>query len=134
VKEDMLFSSSLRSGGGLDVITLIVASVAFALYVTCPRMTAMIATESKISGLNPILTVILGCILGIPLFLILLYTFQHLGVAATVLLAAIFDFGAALLLGSIDIKGGIELIIITVFVYAGIRLAPMIAELILKIL
>jgi len=130
----MLFSSSLRSGRGLDVLALIVASVAFALYVTCPRMTAMIATESKISGLNPTLTVILGCILGIPLFLILLYTFQRLGVAATVLLAAIFDLGAALLLGSIDIKGGIELIIITVFVYAGIRLAPMIAELILKIL
>ena len=118
----------------MDVLALIVASVAFALYVTCPRMTAMIATESKISGLNPILTVILGCILGIPLFLILLYTFQRLGVAATVLLAAIFDLGAALLLGSIDIKSGIELIIITVFVYAGIRLAPMIAELILKIL
>lgn len=118
----------------MDVIALIVASVAFALYVTCPRMTAMIATESKMSGLNSILTVILGCILGIPLFLILLYTFQRLGVAATVLLAAIFDLGAALLLGSIDIKSGIELMIITVFVYAGIRLAPMIAELILKIL
>ena len=66
--------------------------------------------------------------------LILLYTFQRLGVAATVLLTAIFDLGAALLLGSIDIKSGIELIIITVFVYAGIHLAPMIAELILKIL
>ena len=130
----MLFSSSLKEWKRLDVIALIVASVAFALYVTCPRMTAMIATESKISGLNPILTVILGCIFGIPLFLILLYTFQRLGVAATVLLAAIFDLGAALLLGSIDIKSGIELIIITVFVYAGIRLAPMITELILKIL
>ena len=130
----MLFSSSLKEWKKLDVIALIVASVAFALYVTCPRMTAMIATESKMSGLNLILTVILGYILGIPLFLILLYTFQRLGVAATVLLAAIFDLGAALLLGSIDIKSGIELIIITVFVYAGIRLAPMIAELILKIL
>jgi len=130
----MLFSSSLKEWKSLDVIALIVASVAFALYVTCPRMTAMIATESKMSGLNPILTVILGYILGIPLFLILLYTFQLLGVAATVLLAAIFDLGAALLLGSIDVKSGIELTIITVFVYAGIRLAPMITELILKIL
>ena len=117
----------------MGMIALMIASVAFALYVTCPRMTAMIVTESKISGLNPTLVIILGCIFGIPLFLILLYTFQHLGVAATVLLAAIFDLGAALLLGSIDIKSGMELIIITVFVYAGMRLAPVIAEFILKI-
>ncbi len=118
----------------MDILTLIVASVAFALYVTCPRMTAMIATESKISGFNPILTVILGCILGIPLFIVLFYTFKHLGVEATVILAAVFDVGAALLLGKINLKGGLELLIITAFVYVGIRVAPIIAEAILSAL
>ena len=118
----------------LDILTLIVASVAFALYVTCPRMTAMIATESKMSGFNPILTVSLGCILGIPLFIVLFYTFKHLGVEATVILAAAFDVGAALLLGKINLKGGLELLIITAFVYVGIRVAPIIAEAILSAL
>jgi len=117
----------------MDVQLLILASTAFALYVTCPRMTAMIATESKIAGLNPVLTIALGCLIGIPLFLILLYTFQHLGVEATVLLAALFDLAAALLLGRIDLKGGLELLIITLFVYLGIRVAPHLAVAILRV-
>lgn len=85
----------------MDISPLIVASSAFALYVTCPRMTAMIATQAKIGDLNPILMISLGCILGIPLFIGLFYTLQHFGVGATVLLAAVLDVGAALLVGKL---------------------------------
>ncbi|MCK4424448.1 hypothetical protein KAU93_02090 [Candidatus Bathyarchaeota archaeon] len=46
----------------MSLSVLIVASVAFALYITCPRMTAMIAAETKISGLNPFLMISLGCL------------------------------------------------------------------------
>jgi hypothetical protein len=109
---------------------LIVASVAFALYITCPRMTAMIATETKISDLNPFLMISLGCLFGIPLFIMLFCILQHFGVEATVLSAAALDVEAALLVGKLDIKTGIELMVITVFVYAGIRVAPLIANLI----
>jgi hypothetical protein len=38
---------------------------------------------------------------------------------------------AAALLGLVDLKSGVELAIITVFVYVGIRVAPRISELIL---
>jgi len=44
----------------MSISILIVASVAFALYVTCPRMTAMMATQTKISGLNPYLMISLA--------------------------------------------------------------------------
>lgn len=118
----------------MSISILIVASVAFALYVTCPRMTAMIATQTKISGLNPYLMISLGCILGIPLFIMLFYTLQHFGVGATVLLAAALDVGAALLFGNLNLKLGIELIVITIFVYIGIRVAPLIADYLLKYL
>lgn len=37
----------------LSFSVLIVASVIFSLNVTFPRITAMIATETKISGLSP---------------------------------------------------------------------------------
>lgn len=111
---------------------LVVASVAFALYVTCPRMTAMIATQTKISGLNPYLMISLGCIIGIPLFFVLFFVLQRYGAGATVLLAAALDVGAALLLGNLNIKAGIELVVITVFVYAGIRVAPTIADYIIS--
>ena len=112
----------------LAVMVLIIAAVAFAMYVTCPRMTAMIATEMKLSGLNPVLTISLGCILGIPMFLVLYYVLKNFGVEATVLLAAIFDVGAALLVGKLDTKAGVELLIITLFVYAGIKIAPLITN------
>ena len=109
-------------------MALIIAAVAFAMYVTCPRMTAMIATEMKVSGLNPVLTISLGCILGIPMFLVLYYVLKNFGVEVTVLLAAAFDIGAALLVGKLDIKAGVELLIITLFVYAGIKIAPLIVN------
>ena len=112
----------------MGFLPLIVASIAFALYVTCPRMTAMIAAQAKISGLNPVLMISLGCMLGIPLFLLLFYTLQHFGVGVTVLLAAALDIGAALLMGALNLKAGIELVVITVFVYIGMRVAPLIAD------
>ena len=112
----------------MGFLPLIVASLAFALYVTCPRMTAMIASQAKISGLNPVLMISLGCMLGIPLFLLLFYTLQHFGVGVTVLLAAALDIGAALLMGALNLKAGIELVVITVFVYIGMRVAPLIAD------
>jgi len=69
----------------MSVYVIIIASLAFALYVTCPRMTAMIATQSKVSGLNPTLMISLGCILGIPMFIMLFLILKHFGVEATVL-------------------------------------------------
>jgi len=42
----------------------------------------------------------------------------------------VLDVGAALPVGKLDSKAGIELIVITVFVYVGMRVAPLIANLI----
>jgi len=112
----------------VNAIPLLVASVAFALYVTCPRMTAMISSQAKISGFNPLLVITLGCVLGIPMFLILFYAMRYLGVEVAVILAAVMDFAAALMLGKISLRAGVELAVITIFVYAGIRVAPIIAK------
>ena len=46
--------------------------------------------------------------------------------------AAAADFVAAALLGTIDLETGVELVIITAFVYMGIRAAPIIAKIILR--
>lgn len=133
MKELIGMRTEMKKGDSrMSLSILIVASVAFALYVTCPRMTAMIATQTKISGLNPYLMISLGCILGIPLFITLFYTLQRFGIGVTVLLAAALDVGAALVLGKLDLKAGIELMIITVFVYVGIRVAPLITNLLIS--
>jgi len=49
-----------------------------------------------------------------------------------ILFAAVGDVAAAALLGVIDPRTGVELAIITVFVYIGIRLAPVISGLVFR--
>jgi hypothetical protein len=113
----------------MDIPPFIISSLAFSLYITCPRMTAMIASQAKIAGVNPIIMIALGSIIGIPFFAVLFYVLQSYGVGAAVLLAAALDVGAALLVGNLNLRAGIELAIITVFVYVGMRVAPLIAKL-----
>jgi hypothetical protein len=85
----------------MSYIPFIVSSLAFAPYITCPRMTGMIATQAKLSGINPLLTISIGSMLGIPMFILLYYILQHFGVGAAVLAAAALDVGAALLMGGL---------------------------------
>ena len=112
----------------MDVPPFMISSLAFALYITCPRMTAMIASQAKITGVNPIIMISLGSIIGIPFFMLLFYALQNYGVEAAVLTAAALDVGAALLVGKLNLRAGLELAIITLFVYVGMRVAPLIAK------
>lgn len=108
------------------------ASLAFALYVLCPRMAAMVVQESKLKGVSISAVIIAGTLLSIPLFILLAQVVVRIGIEWAIILAAAADLAAALLLGSVDLRVGIELLVITVFVYAGIRLAPLITKMILK--
>jgi hypothetical protein len=91
-------------------------------------MTGMIATQSKNILVNPYYMIMLGSLLGIPAFMLLYKILATFGLGAAVLSAALLDVGAALLIGSMNVKSGIELMIITVFVYIGIRIAPLVAD------
>jgi len=109
--------------------TLLIASSAFGLYVICPRMSAMMVQQAKMKGLNLYAIIVLGALISIPLFVILSRILIRFGVGWAIIFAAVGDFAAAALL--IDPKTGVELAIITVFVYIGIRLAPVISNFIL---
>jgi hypothetical protein len=68
---------------------------------------------------------------NIHVFVILSGILVRFGMGWAIIFAAVGDFAAAALLGFIDLKSGIELAIITVFVYIGIRVAPLMSGLIL---
>ena len=110
--------------------TLLIASSAFGLYVICPRMSAMMVQQAKMKGLNLYAIIVLGALISIPLFVILSRILIRFGIGWAIIFAAVGDFAAAALLGAIDPRTGVELAIITVFVYIGIRLAPVISGLI----
>ena len=108
--------------------TLLVASSAFGLYVICPRMGAMMVQQAKLKGLSLYAIIVLGALISIPLFVVLSRILIRLGIGWAIIFAAVGDFAAAALLGAIDPRTGVELAIITVFVYIGIRLAPIISS------
>jgi hypothetical protein len=108
--------------------TLLIASSAFGLYVICPRMSAMMVQQAKMKGLNLYAIIVLGALISVPLFVMLSRILLRFGIGWATLFAAVGDFAAAALLGTIDPKTGVELAIITVFVYLGIRLAPVISS------
>jgi hypothetical protein len=110
---------------------LLTASLAFGLYVICPRMSAMMVQQAKIRGLNLYAVIVLGALISIPLFVMLSGILVRFGMGWAIIFAAVGDFAAAALLGLIDLKSGVELAIITVFVYIGIRVAPLMSGLIL---
>jgi hypothetical protein len=111
---------------------LLIASLAFGLYVICPRMSAMIVQQAKLKGLNLYAIIVLGALISIPLFLVLSRITIRFGIGWAILFAAMGDVAAAALLGMIDPKTGVELGIITVFVYLGIRLAPVLSNLLFR--
>ena len=113
---------------------LAVASLAFALYVLCPRMTAMIAQESRIRGIDAHAVIIAGTIISIPPFILLMHVLLRFGIEWAILLAAAADVAAACLLGTLDLRTGVELAVITAFVYLGIKMAPLTASLLLRLL
>ncbi len=116
----------------MDWRALSIASVAFALYVLCPRMTAMILQESRIKGIDVHTVIIVGTVISIPLFIMLVHVILRLGVEWAIFIAAVADIAAAALLGTLDLRTGVELVVITAFVYAGIKLAPVISGLLLR--
>jgi hypothetical protein len=126
--------SLLYSGGmKLKYGMLLIASLAFGLYVICPRMSAMLLEQGKVRNLNVHAVIVLGALISIPLFAVLLHILVNFGLGWAIIFAAIGDFAAAALLGTIDAKTGVELAIITIFVYVGIRLAPLISEIIFQL-
>jgi len=112
-------------------LPVFLSSLAFALYVLCPRMSAMLAEQAKLKGLNIHAVIVLGLLFSIPFFFLLLGILERFGMFWAVLFAAIADFAAAALLGVVELKVGVELAVITIFVYAGIKIAPLVTKLLL---
>lgn len=119
----MLLKAFSSAGGR----ALLISSLAFGLYVICPRMSAMMVQQAKARDVSIYAVIPLGALISIPLFIVLSSILLRFGMAWAVLFAAVGDVAAAALFGLIDPKAGVELAIITVFVYVGIRVAPLLS-------
>jgi len=110
------------------VSTLIVASITFAFFILCPRMVGMASVISGIKEVNPWLAVVVGAIVAIPLMILMYWVLQKFGTAYAIGLAVVTDIIAALIIGTYSWKATVSVIIIAIFVWAGIFVANLVSK------
>ena len=53
-----------------ELLVILIASLAFALYVICPRMSAMLVQQAPVKGLNINAVIVLWALTALPPFII----------------------------------------------------------------
>jgi len=99
------------------------ASAAFAMFIVCPRMAAMTNICHRHVTCNLVVLVILGTLVSIPLLIIMVSILKRWGFAAALGFAIVTDLLSALIIGVISRKAAVEILIISLFVISGSRLA-----------
>lgn len=107
--------------------TLLIASVGFALFILCPRMAGIANIIAGASNANLMYVTLLGTLISLPLIALMVLIFRHYGLWAALAFAVVTDLLAALIMGSISWKAGLETFIVALFVVAGVRVASLIS-------
>jgi hypothetical protein len=110
-----------------DFFAYAVASAAFAMFIVCPRMAAMTNICYRHVTGNLVVLVILGTLVSIPLLIIMVSLLTRWGFAAALGFAIVTELLAALIMGIISRKAAVEILIISLFVISGSRLASWIS-------
>jgi len=106
---------------------LLTASVAFALFILCPRMAGMTKVISDASNVSLVKVVVVGTVVSLPLIIAMALVFVRYGLVAALVLCVITDFAAAFAMREISMKAGVETLIIALFVLLGVKVASMLS-------
>ncbi|MHC1588442.1 MAG: hypothetical protein ACXQS1_01340 [Methermicoccaceae archaeon] len=108
---------------------LLLASVAFGLFIVCPRMAGMMHVIAGSTHVSMLATVLVGTLVSIPLLLIMVFAFGRAGIWGALAFCVLTDFGAALVMKDISMRAGVETLVIALFVIVGVRVAPLVSRL-----
>ena len=111
---------------------IVLASLAFGFFVVCPRMAGMLPLIAKNVQSPMFLIILTGTIFSIPVLILMVFVFSKLGIIGALAICVLTDLCAAVIMGGINIKAGFETFIIALFVIAGVKLAPVIVNSIIK--
>ena len=125
--EMMKHDKSKSSVEGGKMYPLLIVSVAFALFIVCPRMAAMTNVITKATQTNIIQVAIVGTIISLPLIIAMVLIFRQYGLIAALGFCILTDVGAALVMKGISLKAGLETFIIAMFVILGVKVASVIS-------
>ena len=113
--------------GGRIMNPLLIASIAFALFILCPRMAGMANIIANTTQTNLILVAVIGTLISLPLIVLMVIIFSNYGLWAASAFAVATDVLAALTMGAISWKSSFETFVIAIFVIVGVRVATLIS-------
>ncbi len=111
---------------------LVLTATALAFFIICPRMAGMVHLVCKYSELPLMKTALLGSVIAIPLILLMVWVFSKFGVAGALAFCVLTDFASAFMLKGISLKASVETLIIALFVFVAVKVAPLISNIIVK--
>ena len=115
------------------MLTIILVSIGFALFLVCPRMAAMMHIITTNTQTNIVYISVIGTIIALPLAIAMAFIFKKYGLIGALAFGIVTDIAAALLFGkTISLKTGIETFIISIFVVTGARVAAMISNYLIR--
>jgi hypothetical protein len=106
----------------------LVTSVAFALFIVCPRMAGMTNIITNATNTNIVQIAVIGTILAIPLIVAMVLIFKQYGLIPALAFSVLTDIAAALVIKEISFKAGLETLIIALFVIAGVKVASIVSH------
>ncbi len=109
---------------------LVLVSIAFALFIVCPRMAGMAAVISRATNLSLIKIAVFGSLFSIPLTIIMVLVFRRWGLIGALSFCVLTDLGSALLMREINLKAGLETLVVALFVLLGVKVASWISALV----
>ena len=122
-----VISNEKSSEGGSKMKPLLIVSVAFALFIVCPRMAGMTNVITNATQTNIIHVAIIGTIISLPLIIAMVLNFKQYGLFAALGFCVLTDLGAALVMKQISFKAGLETFIIALFLILNGQVASIIS-------
>jgi len=111
---------------------LIIGSTALAMFIICPRMAAMVHIISKHSHVSVYLSAFLGSLMAVPFVLVMVFMFDRFGIWGALAFCVLTDLVSAFIIKEVSIRAGIETLVIAFFVIVGVKVAPLLSELVPK--
>ena len=111
-----------------EIYSLIIVSVAFALFIVCPRMAAMTHIITNATKTNIVYVAIIGTLISLPLTVAMVTIFKYYGLISALGFCILTDLGAALVMKQISLKAALETFIIALFLILGVKIASIISN------
>ena len=75
-----MYKMRKTEGGVIRMNEIFISSIAFGLFIVCPRMAGMMHVINKNSNVSMLRTVLTGTLMSIPLLLLMVLTFGYVGI------------------------------------------------------